>query len=344
MRQAMPIPPWEMQSRAGQRGLAGKVPFGYIGHSSDALYPHHGDQEGHREGKGRGKGPKQHTFSMPAVKALSDIVFAYLKNSTVGGLEGLDAWIAQVAALRTKFEAFEAPFARRPHDLRWPAALSGDLGVVVKGVGEDSREAIKQLHKWLDALKKIRSRMGGFLEKERLLKGVVQSLMAANGITDRPPLPDTPLPPETLEVITAHCNEDVFEYLCTKGGPDIMLKNEKQLQAILPYILAKYPDCDMTAHCWVEAMVAVGGNATPPSGSLQALVKQMHRATPEKVMYLFKEAMGIERARRKKVLADQHEHELEHVTPAAHTGPSQPSVVNGAKVAAPAVLVPMNTY
>ena len=341
MRQPMPIPPWEMQSRAGQRGLATKDPFGYIGHSLDALHPHHGGQEGHREGKGRGKGPKQHTFSMPAVKALSDIVHSHLKNGTVGVPEGLDAWIAQVAVLRTKFDASEAPFDRRPRDLRWPAALSGDLGEAVRGVGEDSREVTKQLHKWLDALKKIRSRMGGFLKNERLLKGVVQSLMAANGITDRPPPPATPLSPETLEVITVHCNEDVFEFLCTRGVSAIMLKNEKQLQAILPYILVQYPNCDMTTHSWVEAMVAVGGNATPHSGSLQALVKQMHRAVPEKLMYLFKEAMGIERARRKKVLADQREPALEHGAPAAHRDTAPPS---GVKVAAPALLVPMNTY
>jgi hypothetical protein len=170
--------------------------------------------------------------------------------------------------------------------------------------------------------------MESFMDSERPLKGVVQSLMAANGITDRPPPPNTPLGAHTLAVISVHCNADVFEFLCARGVSDIMLKNPKQLEAILPYILEKYPDCDMTDHSWVEAMAVVGGDDPPVPGSLRALVKQMHRDTPQKVMYLFKHAMGIERAARK----------ARAKAAAVPPEPSPPAV----KVAAPAALISMH--
>lgn len=229
----------------------------------------------------------EHPFSLPAIAELQGVLRPYIKamKAHKAGDAAVDppdvaACVASVAQLHAQFEAYEAPFGQRPHDMHWPAALDSAALVLT---AEDTK---KQLQGWLDALRKIRHRMSGFLGREEALSSVAQGLSDANGLSQE-------------ERQRAHCKDDLIKMVAEKGAASVMVKNAEQLHALLPYLLHAHPVEDLTFDAWVTVADGLAKPAGEP-GTLGRFVSKMRINAPEHIKELLTHAMKKEREARKR--------------------------------------------
>ena len=224
----------------------------------------------------------EHPFSLPAIAELQGVLRPYIKamKAHKAGDAPVDppdvaACVASVAQLHAQFDAYEAPFGQRPHDMHWPVALDSAALVLT---AEDTK---KQLQGWLDALRKIRHRMSGFLGREEALSSVAQGLSDANGLSQE-------------ERQRAHCKDDLIKMVAEKGVASIMVKNAEQLHALLPYLLHAHTVEDLTFDAWDTVANGLANPEGAP-GTLGRFVSKMRINAPEHIKELLTHAMKKER-------------------------------------------------
>jgi hypothetical protein len=287
MRQA--CPPWEMEPLQAQGRYMDDAFCGLgrpVGPGWRLLAPPVEPRKSHVPSESPAHS-KKHPFSLPAIAELQGVLRPYIQGMKAhkAGDAPVDppdvaACVASVAQLHAQFDAYEAPFGQRPHDMHWPAALDSAALVLT---AEDTK---KQLQGWLDALRKIRHRMSGFLGREEALSSVAQGLSDANGLSQE-------------ERQRAHCKDDLIKMVAEKGTASVMVKNAEQLHALLPYLLHAHPVEDLTFDSWVTVANGLANPAGEP-GTLSRFVSRMHINTPEHIKALLTHAMKNEREARKR--------------------------------------------